>query len=128
MLPPVVIEVEPEGAGVASPNFQNNSNPCWHARQSPSARKRLIGGGLSGFDAVIRHRWYRAFQPKVCRSLFFEVMGNAHRPFWVLRHRITGQTKVVPNPDGEDSMWQVCLTDGSDAAVVTYETPKARFR
>jgi hypothetical protein len=54
-----------------------------------------------------------------------EAMNRAHRPFWVLRHRVTGETKVVPYPDSEDSFWEVCLTDGSDASAVAYQQPRA---
>jgi hypothetical protein len=41
---------------------------------------------------------------------------RAHRPFWVLRHRVTGVTKTSTFADSEDGMWQVVLTDGSSNA------------
>lgn len=44
----------------------------------------------------------------------------AHRPFWVLRHRVTGQTKVVAYGSEDDSMWEVVLTDGSARAALEY--------
>jgi hypothetical protein len=49
---------------------------------------------------------------------------EGHRPFWVLRHRVTGETKMVAYPSCEDGLWQVCLTDGSIAAAVTYQQAK----
>ncbi len=41
-------------------------------------------------------------------------MGRPHRPFWVLRHRVTGKTKTASYADNEDGMWEVLLTDGSN--------------
>jgi len=36
-----------------------------------------------------------------------------HRPFWIVRNRITGATKKVCTPSGEDGLWEVVLSDGS---------------
>ena len=41
-------------------------------------------------------------------------MGNAHRPFWVLRNGASGETKVVPGYDCENGMYGVLLTDGTE--------------
>lgn len=49
-----------------------------------------------------------------------------HRPFWVVRHRITGQTKQVGYGSEEDGMWQVVLTDGSVEASVQHEQPAGK--
>ena len=46
---------------------------------------------------------------------------NGHRPFFVLRHNVTGQTKVVPYPSWEDGMWSVILTDGSKVSALEHE-------
>ena len=40
-------------------------------------------------------------------------MKRPHRPFWVLRHLVTGVIKKVPSHDSEDGIWEVLLTDGS---------------
>ncbi|RYD85433.1 MAG: hypothetical protein EOP84_02525 [Verrucomicrobiaceae bacterium] len=52
----------------------------------------------------------------------------AHRPFWVLRHRVTGQTKRVSSYSVEDGMWEVVLTDGSESAAIEHEQPKLRVK
>ena len=40
-------------------------------------------------------------------------MSKAHRPFWVLRHRVSGAIRKVVGADSEDGMWEVVLSDGS---------------
>jgi hypothetical protein len=40
-------------------------------------------------------------------------MKRPHRPFWVLKHLVTGKMKKVPSHDSEDGMWEVLPTDGS---------------
>ena len=51
-----------------------------------------------------------------------------HRPFFVLRHAITGETKAVSGPNCEDGMWQVILTDGSGDSDVEYQQAPAKKR
>ena len=41
-------------------------------------------------------------------------MAHAHRPFWILRHRVTGMIKRCQGLSGEDGLWEVVLSDGSD--------------
>jgi hypothetical protein len=53
-------------------------------------------------------------------------MSRPHRPFWVLRHRVTGATKVSGYGDCEDGIWQVALSDGSDSTVIVRRPVRGR--
>jgi hypothetical protein len=55
-------------------------------------------------------------------------MKRPHRPFWVLKHLVTGKTKKVPSHDSEDGMWEVLLTDGSADGDIVRTLPPARHR
>jgi hypothetical protein len=53
-------------------------------------------------------------------------MKRPHRPFWILRHLVTGRIKKVPSYDSEDGMWEVLLTDGSGDSDLVGTIPSAR--
>ena len=55
-------------------------------------------------------------------------MRNAHRPFWVLRHAITGATRQSYAPDCENGMLRVVLHDGSGEAQIEYQEPSKKRR
>jgi hypothetical protein len=50
----------------------------------------------------------------------------SHRPFWVLRHRVTGALKLSGYGSVEDGMWEAVLTDGSFAATMDHQHPPVK--